>query len=202
MHAGRRSLARRRTKVDRRAKILCVQPSGRYQPQDARRHDQSQMGLRAGASAVEGRTRPRPLRRQILDRTTPARLDDHDRLRLPPVPPPQGRGTEKKESGARRHNRACRPSGKPSLTSSCALRAGDVPTAPNSSTKLPRPICQSSASRGTQITRTSNAEPLSEPAGRFVSKRRILTVHIKDDNVRELELRRSLENQGNCPTFY
>src|SRR5271163_4328050 len=35
----------RRTQVDRRAKILCVEPISRYEPQDARRHDQGQMGL-------------------------------------------------------------------------------------------------------------------------------------------------------------
>ena len=40
-----RFLARWRTPVDRRAKILCVEPTGRHEPQDARRHDQSQMGL-------------------------------------------------------------------------------------------------------------------------------------------------------------
>jgi len=44
------------------------------------------------------------LRRQILDRITPTCLDDDDRLRLPPVPPPQGSGTEKKRVGGRRHN--------------------------------------------------------------------------------------------------
>ncbi len=33
---------------------------------------------------------------QILDRITPTCLDDDDSLRLPPVPPPQGSGTEKR----------------------------------------------------------------------------------------------------------
>ena len=102
-------------------------------PQDARRHDQSQMDLRAGASAAQGGARPRPLRRQILDRITPTRLDDDDRLRLPPIPPPQSSGTEKKESGDRRHSRACRPSGKPSSTSSHGLRPGDARTVRSSS---------------------------------------------------------------------
>ena len=82
---------------------------------------------------------------QILDRVTPTRLDDHDRLRLPPIPPPQSSGTEKKESGDRRHNRACRPSGKPSSTSSHGLHPGDAPTVRNSSPTPPNLNCQSSA---------------------------------------------------------
>ena len=49
--------------------------------------------------AAQGGTRPRSLRGQILDRATPTRLDDHDRLRLPPIPPPQSSGTEKKVGG-------------------------------------------------------------------------------------------------------
>jgi len=40
------------------------------------------------------------LRRQVLDRIAPTRLDDDDSLRLPPVPPPQGCGTKKKSRGA------------------------------------------------------------------------------------------------------
>ena len=48
-------------------------------------------------------------RRQILDRVAPTRLDDHDRLCIPSIPPPLSSGTEKKESGDRRHNRACPP---------------------------------------------------------------------------------------------
>ena len=96
MHAGRGGLARRRAPLDGRAEILRVQSSCRRQPQGACRHDQSQMGVRASASADEGGTRPRPLRRQILDRVTPTRLNDHDCLRFPPVPPPQGGGSEKK----------------------------------------------------------------------------------------------------------
>src|SRR5664279_5379005 len=104
------------------------------------------MGLRAGASAAQGGARPRPLRRSILDRVTPARLDDHDRLRLPPIPPPQSRGTEKKESGDRRHNQACRPSGKPSSTSLLGLHPGNAPTVRNSSPTPSNLICQSSAS--------------------------------------------------------
>ena len=54
---------------------------------------------RTSASAAQGRTWPRPLRRQILDRITPTCLDVDDSLRLPPVPPPQASGTEKKNRG-------------------------------------------------------------------------------------------------------
>jgi len=49
-------------------------------------HDQGTLGLRAGAPAAEGGTRPRPLRGPLLDRPAPARADDHDRLRLPAAP--------------------------------------------------------------------------------------------------------------------
>jgi hypothetical protein len=57
------------------------------------------MGLRTGASAIDGVTRPRPLRGQILDRAAPTRVDDLDRLRFPQIPPSQGRGSEKKNRG-------------------------------------------------------------------------------------------------------
>src|SRR5579863_3941709 len=104
------------------------------------------MGVRTSTSTTERGTRPRPLRRQILDRVTPARLDDYDCLRFPSVPPPQGRGTEKKESEDRPRNRACRPSGKPFLITSCALHQENAHTVPSTSTRQPSPICQSSAS--------------------------------------------------------
>jgi hypothetical protein len=64
---------------------------------------------------------------------------------FPPIPPPQSSGTEKKESGDRRHNRACRPSGKPSSTSSHGLHPGDAPTVRNSSPTPSKPNCQRSA---------------------------------------------------------
>ena len=83
---------------------------------------------------------------QILDGITPTRLDDDDRLRLPPIPPPQSSGTEKKESEDRRHNQACRPSGKPSSTSSHGLHPGDALTVRNSSPTPSNLNCQSSAS--------------------------------------------------------
>src|SRR5262245_44402382 len=99
MHAGGRGLARRRTPVDRRAKILCVELAGQCEPQKTRRYDQSQVGLRAGASAAQGGAWSRPLRRSILDRVTPTRTDGHDRLRLPPISPSQSSGAGKKRVG-------------------------------------------------------------------------------------------------------
>ena len=71
----------------RRAKILCLKPAGRCHHQDARRRNQGQMGLRTGAPTTQGGAWARPLRRQIMDGITSTRLDDDDRLRLPPVPP-------------------------------------------------------------------------------------------------------------------
>src|SRR5271168_4581608 len=150
MHAWRRGLARRRAARDRRAKILCVEPAGRCHHHDARRCNQGQMDLRTGAPADEGGTGPRPLRRQILDGVTPTCLDDDDRLRLPPIPPPQSSGTEKKESQDRHHSRACLPSGKPSSTSSCNLHPCDALIVKCSSLKPLNPKCQSSASGATQ----------------------------------------------------
>src|ERR1700749_5120536 len=95
MHAGGRGLARRRTSVDRRAKILCVELAGQCEPQKIRRYDQIQVGLRAGASAAQGGAWSRPFRRSILDRVTPTRTDGHDRLRLPP----KSRGGKKRVGG-------------------------------------------------------------------------------------------------------
>src|SRR3546814_1531860 len=65
----------------------------------------------------------------ILDGTTPTYLDDNDCLRFPPVPPPPGRGTEKKESRDHRRSRACQPLGRQFSTSSPALHRYDALTA-------------------------------------------------------------------------
>ena len=92
-------LACRRAQIDRGAEILRVELAGRCHAQNARCRDQGEADLRASVPATQGRTRPRPLRRKILDRITPTCLDDDDRLCLPSVPPPQGCGTEKKSRG-------------------------------------------------------------------------------------------------------
>src|SRR3546814_19945948 len=85
-------------------------------------------------SAQRG-TGTRPFRRAILDGTTPTYLDDNDCLRFPPVPPPPGRGTEKKESRDHRRSRACQPLGRHFSTSSHALPRSDALT-PNGSSSL------------------------------------------------------------------
>src|SRR3546814_13021775 len=77
--------------------------------------------------------RSRPFRSAILDGTTPTYLDDNDCLRFPPVPPPPGRGTEKKESRDHRRSRACQPLGRQFSTSSHALHRYDALTAKGSS---------------------------------------------------------------------
>ena len=106
------------------------------------RRDQGALGLRAGAPAAQGRTRPRPLRGPIMDRPAPARAHDHDRLRLPPVPPPQPGERGKKEPQAHRLSRACRLSGRPSSQPSPSHHQPDVP---HCCKLLHLKICQSSA---------------------------------------------------------
>src|ERR1019366_7104075 len=70
---------------------------------------------------------------------------------LPPIPPPQSSGTEKKESQDRRHNQACRPSGKRSSTSSHDLHPDAVLTVTCSFQISPSLKCQSSASAFEQL---------------------------------------------------
>lgn len=80
-----------------------------------RRH-QGPPGLRTGASAAQRRTRPRSLRRPVMEGPASPRAAVHDRLRLPPVTPPQPSQRRKKESAVRHRSQVCRRSGKPSLT--------------------------------------------------------------------------------------
>src|SRR3546814_13570747 len=65
------------------------------------------MDLRASTSAAQGRTGPRSFRRPLLGWITSTCIDDNDRIRFPSSPPSQSSGAEKKESGGRRHKRAC-----------------------------------------------------------------------------------------------
>ena len=90
-----------------------------------------------------------------MDRVTSTLPDGDDRLRFPPVSPPQSSGTEKKESEDHRHSRPCRPSGKPFLTSSHGHRQGDALTATKSSLSPSRTICQSSANHRIDVNRHS-----------------------------------------------
>ena len=64
-------------------------------------------------SPDEGGTRPRSFRGAIMERTTPTRADDLDRLRLPATSTPQQAKREKESRRARRDQR-CRPSAVPS----------------------------------------------------------------------------------------
>ena len=108
-----------------------------------RRGHQGTLDLRAGASAAQGRARPRPLRGALMDRSAPPRPHDDDRLRLPAIPPSRRSEGGKKEARVRRHSLACRPCGKRSSTVSPGHRHRDVRIAdaiPHSK------ICQSSAS--------------------------------------------------------
>ena len=77
-------------------------PAGR--PAQLGRHHQGAMDLRAGPSAAERRTRPRPLRGTFLAGPSPSCAHDHDRLRLPPASPPHKSEAGKKESTGRRLN--------------------------------------------------------------------------------------------------
>ena len=98
----------------------------RRRSQDARRDDQGALGLRAGPSAAQGRTRPRPLRRPLMARSSSPCADGHDRLRLPPASSPRRRERGKKESPPARLSRRCRPFEKPSSSPWPALRPIDA----------------------------------------------------------------------------
>src|SRR6266567_6174991 len=80
------------------------------------------MDLRTGSSAVERRTRPRPLRGAILARPSPSCTHDDDRLRLPSETSPQKSEAGKKEFTDRRRNQACQPCVTPSSRSSLDRR--------------------------------------------------------------------------------
>lgn len=80
-----------------------------------------------------------------MDRTTPTRADIDDRLPLPPISPPEGSGTEKKESGDHRHNPACQRSGRQSLSSSRDRHLCTARTATSLSASPQHRNCQSTA---------------------------------------------------------
>src|SRR5271154_6261017 len=128
-YAGRRSLARRRAARVRRAEVLSRQLAGGSRPQDVGRDDQGALGLRAGSPAAQGRTRPRPLRRPLMARSSSPCADGHDRLRLPPASSPRRRERRKKESPPAPPNRRCRPYEERSSPPSPALRLTDAHTA-------------------------------------------------------------------------
>lgn len=65
--------------------------------QDTCRQHQGVLGLRARTPATEGGTWPRLLCGPVLGRFAPTRLDNDDRKRLPAIPTPLRRMTEKNE---------------------------------------------------------------------------------------------------------
>ena len=92
------------------------------------------------------------------------RLDDDDGL--PSNPSPQSSGAEKKESGDRRHNRACRPSDRPSSISSHDHPRSDVRIVTCGLLHLAMQTCQSSASR---VVRRGDGQIVGAPWTRVVA---------------------------------
>src|SRR5438067_447893 len=75
-----------------------AESAGGRDHQDSRRDDQGPVDLRAGAPAAQGRTRPKPFEGRSwigLHRHALMTMITY----LPPIPPPQGSGTEKKNLG-------------------------------------------------------------------------------------------------------
>ncbi len=136
------SMGRRRAPLYRRAQVLPLELARRHADQATGRRHQGALGLRTGASATQGRTRPRPLRRALVERPAPTCADVHDRSRLPPVTPAQTGQRGKKESRARHRNRACQRSDRPSLTASPDRRTNHALTAGFSLPNLQTKICQ------------------------------------------------------------
>ena len=97
--AGGRSVAYRRIPRLRREEILSRQPACCDQPAHLGRHHQGAVDLRAGPSAAERGTRPRPLRGTILARPSPACAHDDGRLRLPSASSPQKSERKKRING-------------------------------------------------------------------------------------------------------
>nr|CAI0341622.1 transposase [Rhizobiaceae bacterium] len=141
--AGRRGLADRRTSLEWRAQILPLEPARRHLAQAPGRRDQGALDLRAGASAVEGGTRARPLRGTIMDGAASARAHDHDCLCLPSISAPQAGEAGKKEARARHPSPPFRPSARLSSPPSNGHHQHDVRTAADHSLLK---FCQSSAS--------------------------------------------------------
>ena len=82
--------------------------------QDARHHDQGALGLRTGASATQGRTRPDHFEGRSWPRPPSSRVDDHDRIRLHRSRLAAEASVGKKNPPVGRHNRRCPRSDAPS----------------------------------------------------------------------------------------
>jgi hypothetical protein len=104
----------------------------------SRRH-QGALGVRAGTPAAEGGTRPRSLRRPLLDRAAPACAADDDRVRLPAASPARAE-PHAGEKPRPVHHRSRRSSPSDARSSSTLLAAcgADAPTATPSSTCVNR----------------------------------------------------------------
>src|SRR5918997_1236528 len=129
------AVAGRRAAQQRRAEVLSRQPSARHAPADPRGDDQGPLGLRAGAPADEGRTRPRPLRGALLGRAAPPRPDGADRPRLPAAPAASAEWPAggKTAPPVRHPARPCPPSAAPCWPNSPPSSGCDVPNAARSS---------------------------------------------------------------------
>jgi SRSO17 transposase len=124
-----RGLAHRRTQNVRREEILPRQPTRRDGPANLGCHHQGAMGLRAGPSTTERRTRSRSLRGTILARPSPSCTHDYDRLRLPPASSPCKSEAGKKETTGHRLSQVCQRCVTPSSISCFGRRLSDVRTA-------------------------------------------------------------------------
>ena len=137
-----------------REEILPRQSACRDRPAYLGRHHKGAMDLRAGPSAAERGTWPRPLRRTIVARLSSACAHDDDRLCLPSVSSSQKSEAGKKESTDRPLNQACPPSVTPSSSSSLDCRFGDVRTAEDRS---PRSRSVNKSAKVVLISWASNA---------------------------------------------
>jgi hypothetical protein len=146
--ARRGGLADRRMAQQRRAEILSEQSAARHVAAPPRRQHQSAVGLRAGPSAAQARTRPRGFRGTIVDRAASACAHELHRLCLPSAPAAPCRSAGKKRTSPRQLLRSRRFLKSAALSSlDCSLRhngQADVRIAGNDC-RANQMKCQSSA---------------------------------------------------------
>jgi hypothetical protein len=125
----------------------------------SRRQDQGALGLRAGSPAAQGRTRPRPLRRPLMARSSPPRPYDHRRLRLQHLPLPLAAASGGKKNLGRPASGYAAGHAK-----SCHHRPGPRSAHPclHCHLQVRRPLaleCQSSASFGATVLWKRSGRP-------------------------------------------